>query len=187
MMEPTRGFVLPLIGLTLLFVALGPVIGGALFVPLAVVLKPPATGDALALSAWVAVLFGHTILLITAYVVGAAPAAATGFLYGLWDAAAPERWPRALVAAIIGGAVAYGFLARLAAIAASVDLTIEGNVSGPAADWISATFFGGMEGALAHAFVACGAVGGLVCAMLASLLGLTQKQAPAPARPAGAV
>ena len=186
-MNPSpRSFVLPLTGLTLLFAAVGPAIGGAIFVPLAIVLKPPIGADTLALSALVAALFGHTILLIAAYVVGAAPAAATGFLYALWDAAVPERWPRALVASIIGGVVAYGVLARLASIAASVDLTIEGNLSGPVAEWIDATFVGDVEGVFAHAFVACGAVAGLVCAMLASLLGLTQKLAPAPARSTGA-
>jgi hypothetical protein len=181
-----RSSILPLIGLVLLFAALGPAIGAALFVPLAIVLKPPIAGDALALSALVAALFGHTITLIAVYIVGVGPAAATGFLYGLWDVAAPGRWPRALVAAIIGGAVAYGVLMRFAAIAASADLTIEGNVSGPIADWIDATFSSSVEGALAHAFVACSAIAGLVCAMAASLLGLTQGRAQAHVRPAGA-
>ena len=86
----------PLIGLVLLFAALGPAVGGALFFPLAVILKPPIGADTLALSALVAALFGHTIALIASYVVGVGPAAATGFLYGLWDAAVPDRWPRAL-------------------------------------------------------------------------------------------
>ena len=102
-----RPFILPLIGLALLFAALGPAIGGVLFVPLAVILKPPVAADALALSALVAALFGHTILLVAAYVIGVGPAAATGFLYALWDAAVPDRWPRSLVAAVIGGAVAH--------------------------------------------------------------------------------
>jgi hypothetical protein len=181
-----RSSILPLIGLVVLFAAMGPAIGAVLFVPLAIILKPPIAGDALALSALDAALFGHMITLIAVYVVGVGPAAATGFLYGLWDIAAPGRWPRALVAAIIGGAVAYGVLMRFAAFAASADLTIEGNVSGPLADWIDATFSGGFEGALAHAFVACGAIAGLVCAMAASLLGLTQGPAPAHARSRGA-
>ena len=42
-----RGFFLPALGLVLLFAALGPPIGAGLFVPLAVVLRPPAGADAL--------------------------------------------------------------------------------------------------------------------------------------------
>ena len=98
-----RRLILPLIGLMLLFAALGPAVGGALFFPLAIILKPPIGAGALALSALVAALFGHTLVLIAAYFVGIAPAAATGFLYGLWDAAAPNdgraRWSRPLSAA----------------------------------------------------------------------------------------
>ena len=175
----SRSFVLPLIGLVLLFAALGPAIGGALFFPLAIVLKPPIAADTLALFALIAGLFGHTIALIAAYVVGVGPAAATGFLYGLWDAAAPERWPRALVSAVIGGVVAYGVLLRLAAIGASGDMTIEANNGPQTADWIDSAFSGGIEGALAHAFVACGALAGLVCAMAASLMGLRMRPPPA--------
>ena len=53
-------------------------------------------------------MFGHALGLIAAYIVGVGPAAATGFLYALWDAVAPERAPRALVAALIGGLIVYG-------------------------------------------------------------------------------
>jgi hypothetical protein len=181
--EDGRRFVAPLIGLVLLFAGLGPLIGGALFVPLAVVLKPPAAAGALALSGLIAALLGHTIALIAAYVVGMGPAAATGFFYALWDAAAPDQWPRSLVAAITGGAVAYAALVRLAAIGASVDLTLEGSLDAPAADWIDAAFSGGIEGALTQGFVACRAVAGLVAAMVASLIGLTMRPTPAPAEP----
>jgi len=174
-----RSFVLPLIGLVLLFAALGPAIGGALFFPLAIVLKPPVGADTLALFALIAALFGHTIALIFAYVVGVGPAAATGFLYGLWDAAAPEGWPRALVSAVIGGVVAYGVVLRLAAIGASGNLTIEASNGVSAADWVDAAFSDGIEGALTHAFVACGAIAGLVCAMAASLMGLRMRPPPA--------
>ena len=183
--SPSR-FVPPLIGLMLLFAALGPAVGGALFFPLAVILKPPAGAETLALSALVAALFGHTIALFASYVVGVGPAAATGFLYGLWDAAVPDRWPRALVAAIIGGAVAYGALLRLAAIGAKVDMTIEASNGVSTADWVDAAFSSGVEGALEHAFVASGAIAGLVCAMAASLSGLTMRPAP-PSQLPGAV
>jgi hypothetical protein len=186
-MNPSRrGFVLSLIGLMLLFAALGPAVGGALFFPLAVILKPPVGAETLALSALVAALFGHTIELIASYVVGVGPAAATWFLYGLWDAAVPDRWPRALVAAIIGGAVAYGVLLRLAAIGANVDMTIEARSGVSTADWVDAAFSSGVGGALAHAFVASGAIAGLVCAMAASLFGLTMRPAP-PSQLPGAV
>ena len=120
-----RRFLAPLIGLMLLFAASGPPIGAALFVPLAVILKPPAAG-ALTSSALIAALLGHTAMLVAAYVVGVGPAATTGLLYALWDAFAPERSPRALVAAIIGGAVTAAVALRIAAIGGSVDFAFEG-------------------------------------------------------------
>ncbi len=182
-----RRYFAPLIGLVLLFAALGPLLGGALFVPLAVVLKPPVAADALALSALIAALLGHTITLFAAYVVGVGPPAATGFLYALWDAAAPERWPRSLVAALIGGAMVYAALLRLAAIGAWGEFVIQGNVAISTAEWIHSAFSGGIEGALAHAFVASGAIAALVSAKVASLLSLTIRPAPADAEPRGAV
>jgi uncharacterized membrane protein YeaQ/YmgE (transglycosylase-associated protein family) len=182
-----RGFVRPLMGLVLLFAALGPAIGGGLLVPLAVILKPPIGPNTIAASAIVAALLGHRIVLIAAYFIGIGPAAATDFLYALWDAVAPDRWPRALVAAIIGGAVAYAALLRLTVIGTSVDVTIEGAFDPSTADWIDAAFSGGIQGALAQAFVACGAVAGLVCAVAASLIGLTMRPEPAPAQTPGAV
>ena len=78
-----RRFFAPLIGVVLLFAALGPPIGGAPFVPVAVILKPPVAAGALAASALIAALLGHTVLLVAAYVVGVGPAAATGLLYAL--------------------------------------------------------------------------------------------------------
>ena len=61
----------------------------------------------------------------------------------------------------------------------SAHITIEASSGVSTADWIDAAFSSGVEGALAHAFVACGAVAGLVCAMAASLIGLTMRPAPA--------
>ncbi len=87
---PPRRFVGPFIGIALVFAALGPPIGGATFVPLALLLKAPAAAGAFAFSAVIASLFGHWILLIAAYAVGLGPAVATGVLYALWDAAAPR-------------------------------------------------------------------------------------------------
>ena len=82
-----------MIGIVALFAALGPAVGGAMFIPLSVILKPTITADTIALLVLIAALFGHAIGLVAAYVVGIGPAAATGFLYALWDAAVPARWP----------------------------------------------------------------------------------------------
>ena len=99
-----RPFFVPMIGIVLLFAALGPAVGGALFIPLSIVFKTPTDLEAIGLMVLISTFFGHALGLIAAYIVGVGPAAATGFLYALWDAVAPERAPRALVAALIGGA-----------------------------------------------------------------------------------
>ncbi len=181
MTEPARPFFIPMLGIVALFAALGPAIGGALFIPLSVVFKPTITPDTIALLVLIAALFGHAIGLIAAYVVGVGPAAATGFLYALWDAAAPARWPRALVAALIGGLIAYGVALRLAPLGASVEMTVEANLGTPAFEWIDAASPGRIGVSLGHAFVASGAIAGLVCAFAANLLGLTMR--PEFARP----
>jgi hypothetical protein len=106
---------------------------------------------------------------------GSGPAAATGFLYALWDAAAPERWPRALVAALIGGLIAYGLAMRLAPLGASLEMAVDANPGSPAAEWIDAASPDRIGVTLGHAFVACGAIAGLVCALAANLLGLTMR------------
>ena len=126
MSEPARPFFIPMIGIVALFAALGPAVGGALFIPLSVVFKPTITPDTIALLVLIAALFGHAIGLVAAYVVGVGPAAATGFLYALWDAAAPARWPRALVAGVIGGLIAYGLALRLAPLGATVEMAVDG-------------------------------------------------------------
>lgn len=176
MSEPPRGFLAPTIGIPLLFAGLGPPIGGALFVPLAVILKPPVAAGALTASALIAALLGHMVLLIGAYAVGLGPAAATGLLYALWDASAPERWPRAFVAAIIGAAVTYAAVLRIAAIGASLHFTIEGHIDARTADWIDQIFSGGITGALTQAFVGSGAIAAFGSAIAASLLGLTSRR-----------
>ena len=98
-----RPFFVPMIGIVLLFAALGPAVGGALFIPLSIVFKTPTDLEAIGLMVLISTFFGHALGLIAAYIVGVGPAAATGFLYALWDAVAPARAPRALVAALIGG------------------------------------------------------------------------------------
>ncbi len=170
-----RRFFLPMVGLVLLFAVLGPAVGGALFVPLAVVLKPPTDANTLALLGLIAAVAGHTVGLIAAYVIGIGPAAATGFVYALWDAAAPERAPRALAAAFIGALMTYGVARRLASLGAPFELTIHADVGSSSANWIDATFSGGIDAALRRAFVICGGVAALICAFAASLIGLTTR------------
>jgi uncharacterized membrane protein YeaQ/YmgE (transglycosylase-associated protein family) len=165
-----RPFFVPMIGIVLLFAALGPAIGGALFIPLSVVFKAPTDLEAIGLVVLLSTMFGHPLGLIAAYIVGVGPAAATGFLYGLWDAFAPERAPRALFAALIGGLIVYGLILRLNPVWASLEMTIKTNMGGQAGEWA----FPGRTGlTLGHAFVACAAIAGLVCAFAANLIGLT--------------
>jgi hypothetical protein len=161
-----------MIGIVLLFAALGPAIGGALFIPLSVVFKTPTDLEAIGLVVLISTVFGHALGLIAAYIVGVGPAAATGFLYALWDAVAPERAPRALVAALIGGLLVYGLLLRLHPVWASLEMTIKTNMAGEAGEW---AFPGRIGVTLGHAFVACGAIAGLVCAFAAKLIGLTMR------------
>ena len=166
-----RPFFVPMIGLVLLFAALGPAIGGALFIPLSIAFKAPTDLETIGLMVLVGTVFGHAFGLIAAYIVGVAPAAATGFLYALWDAAAPERAPRALVAALIGGLIVYGLLSRLNPVAASFEMTIRTDLGSPV-HWGAPSRIGLTLG---HALIACGAIAGLVSAFVANLIGLTMR------------
>jgi hypothetical protein len=168
-----RPFFVPMIGIVLLFAALGPAIGGALFIPLSIVFKTPTDLEAIGLMVLISTFFGHAIGLIAAYIVGVGPAAATGFLYALWDAVAPGRAPRALVAALIGGLLVYGLLLRLNPVWASFDMTVKTNIGSEAGDW---AFPSRVGVTLGHAFVACAAIAGLVSAFAANLLGLTMRR-----------
>ena len=167
-----RPFFVPMIGIVLLFAALGPAVGGVLFVPLSIVFKTPTDLEAIGLMVLISTFFGHALGLIAAYIVGVGPAAATGFLYALWDAVAPGRAPRALVAALIGGLLVYGLLLRLNPVWASLEMTVRTNVSPEGIDW---AFPGRFGVTLGHAFVACAAIAGLVCAFTANLIGLTMR------------
>jgi hypothetical protein len=170
-----RPFFVPMFGIVLLFAALGPAIGGVLFIPLSVAFKTPTDLEAIGLMVLVSTMFGHVFGLIAAYIVGVGPAAATGFFYALWDAVAPGRAPRALVAALIGGLIVYGLLWRLNPVWASFDMTIKTNVGSEASEW---AFPGRVGVTLGHAFVACAAIAGLVSAFAANLLGLTMRPEP---------
>jgi uncharacterized membrane protein YeaQ/YmgE (transglycosylase-associated protein family) len=168
-----RPFFASTVGLVLLFAGLGPAIGGTLFLPLAVVFKTPTDFEAIGVMVLISTLFGHAFGLIAAYAVGVAPAAATGFLYALWDAVAPGRAPRALVAALIGGVLVYGLLLRLNPVWASFEMTVRASAGGEAGEWAAPDRLGVTLG---HAFVACAAIASLVCAFAANLLGLTTRR-----------
>ena len=183
MTQPPRRFFLPTIGLTLLFAALGPAIGAALFVAIALALETPAAALAVGHFGSVAPPFARTIALVVAYALGAGPAAATGFLYALWDAAAPAGAPRALVAALIGAAMTYCLFLWLASLGASFEATIWTDASPAAGRWAKAAFSGELGATLRHALVGCGAVSAFACALAASLIGLTTRGALAPAPP----
>ncbi len=186
MSERPRRFFLPLIGFALLFAAFGPANGGVLFAPIVVVLAAPHGAAAVGTVGGIALLFGHGLALVFAYIVGIGPAAAAGFVYGLWDAAAPAGAPRALAAAIIGGAITFFVFLWLATIGASFEASMGADVSAEFRSWIEPWFPRGFDVTLRDALVACGAVAGLACAMAASLIGLTTQGAlaPAPAPPA---
>jgi hypothetical protein len=173
-----------MLGFIALFAAFGPAVGGAVFIPLAFLLEAPLAVGAAAHIGWIATLIGHALALIPAYIVGIGPAAATGFVYALWDAAAPECAPRALAAAIFGGALTYALYSWLAALGASFEEGISVEVSTSAGDWIDRIFSGEFDAALRNALVASGAVAGLVCAMAANLVGLTTRGGLRADRPA---
>ena len=140
MSERPRRFFLPLIGFTLLFAAFGPAIGGVLFAPIALVLEAPTATEAAGSVGGIAVLFGHGLALVFAYVVVIGPAAATGVVYGLWDAAAPAGAPRALAAAIIGGAITYCVFLWFASLGASIEATVGADVSAEFRAWTAPWF-----------------------------------------------
>jgi hypothetical protein len=179
-MTTRRSFFFPTIGLTLLFAALGPGIGGALFIPVAVVLEAPTGSGAVLHIGAIATAIGHVFVLIPAYLVGIFPAAATGFLYALWDAWAPSRLPRSLAAAAIGGAITYALYLWLASLGAMLTATLPAD----ALDGFNEYLGGEFDTTLQEALVGSGAVAGLVCAFAASLIGLTKGSVVAPQAPA---
>jgi hypothetical protein len=168
-----RRFFLPMLGLVVLFAALGPAVGGAVFLPLALVAE--AQEQAAAHLGFVATLIGHAIVLLPAYILGLFPAALTGLAYALYDAWAPSGWPRALAAAAIGALVAHGLYLWLlwagAAIEAWVQVDISSTAGGVIEDWASGEFDAGLYRAL----IASGAAAGFACAAAAGLMGVTTR------------
>jgi hypothetical protein len=164
-----RAFFLPALGVVVLFALLGPAVGGAVFIPLAMLLE--AQTQAAVHIGWIAGLIGHAFALIPAYVLGFLPAAFTGLAYALYDAWAPPAAPRALGAALIGGVFAHGLYIWLmqagAALGAWISLDLgAGDV---VYDWTAGEF----DVSLYHALIASGAIAGFACAAAAKLLGLS--------------
>jgi hypothetical protein len=162
---PARPFFAPMFGLVALFAALGPAIGGAAFVLLAMFAE--AGPLAAAHFGWVAWLIGHAFVLIPAYVLGLLPAAFAGLAYALYDAWAPPALPRALGAALIGALFAHGLYLWLRAAGAAIEAWVE--IDGFVADWTAGEFDAGLY----HALIAAGAAAGFACAAVAGLFGLS--------------
>ncbi len=173
MTPPPRPFFLPLVGLMMLFAAAGPLVGGAVFIPLAFLLDTPSAVDATVHLSWIATLIGHALALIPAYLFGFGPALGTGLAYALWDAWAPRDAPRALAAAVIGGGLTWGQFLWLSRIGAALESSISVTFGAGAGSWIEDWFSGEFDATLQKALIASGAVAGLACAMAASLIGLS--------------
>ena len=170
MSAPPRGFFLPLLGTVALFAALGPAVGGAVFIPVALTLE--AGTDAAPHIGWIAGLIGHAFALIPAYIVGFWPAALTGLIYALYNAWAPVGWPRVLGAALIGALVAHGLYLALLSLGGTMQVWIEGDFGGAVGDMVQDWASGEFDAGLYRALVMSGATAGLVCAYLVGLFGV---------------
>lgn len=170
--ERRRGFFLPMLGLVLLFAALGPAVGGAVFVPLAMLAE--AETQAAAHIGWIAGLIGHAVVLIPAYTLGLLPAAGAGLGYALYDAWAPRAAPRALGAALIGAVFAHLLYLLLLSTGAAMGGWIEAEFSG-AGELVTEWTAGEFDVSLYHALIASGAIAAFACAAAAGLLGLTTR------------
>lgn len=170
---PRRGFFLPALGLVVLFAALGPAVGGAVFIPLAMFAE--AQSEAAAHIGWIAGLIGHAFALIPAYVLGFLPAAFTGLAYALYDAWAPPAAPRALGAALIGALFAHGLYLWLMRAGAEVGAWIRFDLGDAAGDVVYDWTAGEFDASLYHALIASGAIAAFACAATAGLLGLTTR------------
>ena len=167
-------FFLPALGLVVLFAALGPAVGGAVFLPLA--LMAEAQTQAVAHIGWIATLIGHAIVLIPAYLLGLVPAALTGLAYALYDAYAPPGAPRALGGAVIGALVAHGLYLWLMEAGAAIQAWINFDISSTAGSFIEEYASGEFDAALYRALIASGAIAGFACAAAAGLFGLTTRR-----------
>lgn len=171
---PPRGLFLPALGIVALFAALGPAVGGAVFIPVALMLE--AGAEAAPHIGWMAGLIGHAFALVPAYLVGFWPAAFAGLVYALYDAWAPAFAPRALGAALIGALVAHGLYLALLSLGGTMQVWIESDFGSGIGDFVQDWTAGEFDAGLYRALVVSGAAAGLVCAFAAGLLGLTVKR-----------
>ena len=168
-----RGFFAPALGLVALFAALGPAVGGAVFIPLALVAE--AQTQAALHIGWIAGLIGHAFALIPAYIVGFLPAAFTGLAYALYDAWAPPTAPRALGAGIIGALFAHGLYLWLAQAGTAMVGWVRFDLGDGAGNFVYDWTAGEFDASLYHALIASGAIAAFACAAAARLLGLSMR------------
>jgi hypothetical protein len=163
-------FFLPALGLMILFAALGPAVGGAVFLPLA--LYAEAQSQAIAHIGWIATFIGHAFALIPAYVLGLVPAILTGLAYALYDAWAPRGFPRVIGAAALGAVFAHGLYLWLMWAGAAIEDWISVDFGSSAGGFIQDWAAGEFDVGLYRALLMSGAAAGLACAAAAGLLGL---------------
>jgi hypothetical protein len=164
--EPPRPFFWPATLLTLLFMALGPAVGGAAFIPLAALAE--ADTQAAVHIGWIAGLIGHAFALIPAYALGLFPAAFTGLGFAIYDAWAPPRWPRALAAAAIGAMFAQALYLWLMWAGSLLSAWAAADLGDVVYDWTAGEF----DASLHYALIVSGALSGFACAACAGLLGI---------------
>jgi hypothetical protein len=174
----------PALGIVALFGLLGPAVGGALAIPLAFVLAAPDNTEVVGNIGWVAAAIGHAFILIPAYLFGLGPAVGAGLVYALADSAAPERAPRALIAAAIGALFAWALVLALISLGNFVAGMIGAGWRETLNDWIGSPFAEEGGEALTRAIIVSGAAAAFVCSLAATLLGLTTRTRPARARSA---
>ena len=170
---PPPPFWAPALGLVALFSLLGPAVGGALAIPLAFAFAAPSNADVVSNIGWVGAAIGHAFVLIPAYLFGLGPAIGAGLVYALADSAAPERAPRALIAAAIGALFAYALV--LISLGNFVAGMIGEGWRDMMSDWIGSPFAEEGASALTEAIVVSGAAAAFVCSLAANLLGLTTR------------
>jgi hypothetical protein len=174
---PPRPFFWPATALTLLFAALGPAVGGAVFIPLAMLLE--AETQAAVHIGWIAGLIGHAFALIPAYVLGLFPAAFTGLAYALYDAWAPKSFPRALGAAAIGALFAQLLYLWLTWAGATLSAWAAADLGDVVYDWTAGEF----DASLHQALIVSGAASGFACAACAGFIGLAMRSRDHDPRP----
>ena len=169
MNEPPRPLFWPAAGLVALFALLGPAIGGAVFIPLAMLAEDES--QAAMHIGWIAGLIGHAFALVPAYALGLLPAASTGLAYALYDAWAPPKFPRALAAAVIGAVFAQLLYLWLLWAGAAISAWAAIDLGDDLYDWTAGEF----DVSLHHALIVSGAASGFACAAAAGLIGISMQ------------